>query len=244
MNKLYTPILKVITGSRAYGFARPDSDVDTRGIAMPSADVFFGLRSFEMHESKNPDEVFYSLKKFVNLAMNANPNILELLFIDNPELILIEHPIMKFLKGARRRFISKKIFTTYVGYAKAQLHKIKADGNCAPEMSSRRFEDIKKNGYDTKAATHLVRLILQAQELITNGEISFPMKGAELAICTGIRNGGISFDVVKAVFEDELAELRYLEENSNLPESPDFELINDLVVEINKEWYEKELLGL
>jgi len=237
---MYDVILKVITGSRAYGFARPDSDTDTRGIGMPSPEVFYGLQNFEMHEQKEPDETIYSLKKFVNLAMNANPNILELLFIDAPELVLINAPAAIYLKSYRSEFITKKIFTTYVGYAKAQLHKIKAEGNCSPEMSSRRFEDIKKNGYDTKAATHLMRLMFQAQELAEDGKISFPMKPEDLCICKAIRGGRWSLDNLKSIFEASLEDLRYIESKSTLPDAPDFKRINALMIRINKVWYREK----
>jgi len=236
MKELYTPILKVTTGSRAYGFARPDSDWDTRGIAMPSREVFFGLQSFEMHEQKDPDETIYSLNKFVNLALTGNPNILELLFIDEPLIQLDTHQSRE-LKANRALFITKKLFITYVGYAKAQLHKIKADGNCAPEMKSRRSDDILKNGYDTKAATHLVRLMFQARELALDGNINFPMKGNELSACKGIREGKWKFEEVKETFEGALADLRKIEETSSLPEKPDFNRVNQLVMTINAEWY-------
>lgn len=235
----YTPILKVITGSRAYGFARPDSDTDIRGIAMPSKEIFFGLQNFEMHEKKDPDETIYSLKKFVNLALGANPNILELLWIEKP-FLLLEHHQANYLKHFRRAFITKKIFTSYVGYAKAQLHKIKAEGNCSPEMNSRRSEDIKKNGYDTKAATHLMRLMFQARELALDERISFPMRDEELVVCKSIRNGEFPFEFVKNLFEKSLQELREIEKDSTLPEKPDFNLVNNIVITINKEWYGNE----
>jgi len=237
MKETYTPILKVITGSRAYGFARSDSDTDIRGIAMPSEEIFFGLNNFEMHEQKDPDETIYSLKKFVNLAINGNPNILELLFIDAPHLILLETAPALFLKSHRKKFITKRIFTTYVGYAKAQLHKIKADGNCAPEMKSRRAEDIAKNGFDTKAATHLIRLMFQATELALYRTISFPMTGEELFICKAIREGRRTFDEVRTIFEWLLCDLREIEEKSTLPEKPDFDMINSLVIQMNERWY-------
>ena len=38
-------ILKIISGSHAYGFATADSDVDTRGICIPSSKWFLSYEN-------------------------------------------------------------------------------------------------------------------------------------------------------------------------------------------------------
>ena len=50
-------IYKVISGSQAYGWARPDSDVDIRGIAIvPDKRYYYGfIRNFEQYEDKVND---------------------------------------------------------------------------------------------------------------------------------------------------------------------------------------------
>jgi predicted nucleotidyltransferase len=48
-------ILLVISGSHAYGMARPESDIDVRGVAIPPVSYFHGyLRSFEQYEGQIP----------------------------------------------------------------------------------------------------------------------------------------------------------------------------------------------
>ena len=73
-------ILKVVAGSRAYGTNTEDSDYDYRGICIQPKKYLLGLDKFEQHEEKEPDTVIYSLEKFVRLALQNNPNILEILF--------------------------------------------------------------------------------------------------------------------------------------------------------------------
>ena len=38
------PILKVLSGSHAYGLATPTSDFDYRGIAIPPIEYFHGMK--------------------------------------------------------------------------------------------------------------------------------------------------------------------------------------------------------
>jgi len=82
-------IYEVLSGSHAYGLNTPDSDKDYRGILIPPREYYFSpFKSIEQYESKNPDRTIFELKKFVRLATDNNPNILELLFIDDSALVL------------------------------------------------------------------------------------------------------------------------------------------------------------
>lgn len=235
--KNYITIYEVISGSRAYGFANENSDTDIRGVAFPSYKSFFGLHNFEMAETKDPDMQIYSFKKFVTLALNANPNILELLFIDDPSLILKQTSFSATLKAHRHLFITKKIFTTYMGYAKAQIHKLKAAGNCSPEMSSKRAEGIKKYGYDIKAATHVARLLYQGIELALDKTISIPLKEPALTICKNIRNGDNTLDEFLGQVDFLFDVFKGLEEISTLPEKPNYKAADDLVAYCHTDFY-------
>jgi len=73
-----TKILEVVTGSHGYGLASPQSDLDLRGICMLPAEYLLGLQRFEQGMGPGEDQVTYALPKFVALALDANPNILEL----------------------------------------------------------------------------------------------------------------------------------------------------------------------
>lgn len=229
---------EVVSGSRAYGFANENSDYDYRGIFFPNRKCFFGMETFkDPIETKDPDTVFYSFKKFISLALSNNPNILELLFIDDANLIIQDSDYIKKIKDFRNHFLSKRIFTTYLGYVKAQMHKIKNEGNCSPEMNSRRMEDIKKNGYDTKAASHVLRLLFQGIDLVKYKTVSIPLSFDDAYICKITREGLYSF---KSFIENSnglIDIFKELEKNSDLPNEPNFELINYLVMEINEDFY-------
>ncbi len=80
-------IFKCISGSIGYGISTSLSDEDIRGICIAPREFYYGLHKFEQQEYKEPDTVIYSINKFVQLARDCNPNVLELLF-SHPKNIL------------------------------------------------------------------------------------------------------------------------------------------------------------
>lgn len=146
-------ILLVLSGSHAYGMARPESDVDLRGIAIPPAEYFHGyLRQFEQCEEPLPrsfdvggitlldkiqalvgrtvpeteaiDSVVYDLRKFVGLCATCNPNLLEILWTDE-DAQLYRTPLADLLLENRDLFLSTKVRWSYSGYAMSQLKRLK-----------------------------------------------------------------------------------------------------------------------
>ncbi len=87
--------------------------------------VVLGLDNFEQKESEEPDSVVYSLRKFVYLALQNNPNILDALFVEKNHIIFI-NDFGKELRNLRYDFLSKKVYKTYGGYAYSQLKKMVA----------------------------------------------------------------------------------------------------------------------
>lgn len=114
-------------GSHAYGTALPTSDQDFRGVAIPPREYFLGyLHRFEQAEIKgNPDVVVYDVRKFVTLAADCNPNIIELLFTDRSDWLVDDHE-WYVLHRARDLFLSQKAVHTFTGYAYSQLNRIRS----------------------------------------------------------------------------------------------------------------------
>jgi len=116
-------ILKVLSGSRAYGFDHPGSDVDTRGVCIPPIEFHLGLHVFEQHENETGDHVIFALSKFVRLALQGNPNLIEVLYTDPSDVIFINH-FGERLLAARDRFLSRRVGETFSRYAIAQLRRM------------------------------------------------------------------------------------------------------------------------
>lgn len=119
-------ILVTVHGSQAYGTSTPASDIDVKGLAIPPKEYFYGFtKNFEQAEGKDPyDMVIYDLRKFLKLASDCNPNIIEVLFTD-PQDWVVETSLFRKLWEHRHLFLSKKARFTFAGYANQQLKRIK-----------------------------------------------------------------------------------------------------------------------
>ena len=120
-------ILLTRHGSHAYGLARPTSDIDIKGVAIPPRRYFTGfLQHFDQVETRAPyDMVGYDVRKFFKLAADCNPNIIEVLWTDPEDHVLVT-TLGERLLARREAFLSQKAKHTFSGYAIAQLKRIKS----------------------------------------------------------------------------------------------------------------------
>lgn len=135
-NKL---IFATLAGSHLYGTNHPESDVDIRGVCLTSLEIILGWGNFEQYQPgknealkwskenfnlESDDVCIYGIEKFMKLAADANPNILELLFAPN----LVDNENTKIWNQIvlhRDWFLSTKLIHTFAGYAFSQLKRIK-----------------------------------------------------------------------------------------------------------------------
>ncbi|MES2516417.1 MAG: nucleotidyltransferase domain-containing protein [Bacteroidota bacterium] len=115
-------LIDCISGSRAYGLHTPQSDTDMKGVFLLPMRTYYGLGYVEQVNNETNDEVYYELKRFVDLLLKNNPNILELLNTPS-DCIRHRHPIMDLLKP--ELFLSKLCKQTFAGYAQSQIKKAK-----------------------------------------------------------------------------------------------------------------------
>jgi hypothetical protein len=129
-------ILKVRVGSHLFGTDTPDSDTDYEGIFMPSEEMVFGLgacrevdlgRVCKDETGRNTkDAIDYKVREyrdFARLALQNNPNILNILFA-NDENIIFEEAFGARLRGARKLFPHLGCVDRFLGYAHSQRHKM------------------------------------------------------------------------------------------------------------------------
>jgi predicted nucleotidyltransferase len=117
-------IYETVHGSHAYGMERAGSDTDIKGVIIGPRHWYFGHRAAPEQVELHADHVRYELRKFVRLAADANPTILELLWT-HPEHHRIITPAGQRLLDNRDLFLSSLVADRFGRYALAQLKRIR-----------------------------------------------------------------------------------------------------------------------
>ncbi len=115
-------LLKAIVGSNLYGLNTKDSDVDHKGIFVLPNKELGKMHRIEQVSDARQDNTFYEIGRFLQLAMKANPNILELFYLPE-DMILEKTSAYNLLVKNRDMFLTKSIRNSLGGYAIAQIHK-------------------------------------------------------------------------------------------------------------------------
>jgi predicted nucleotidyltransferase len=235
-------LLLGFVGSIAHGTYIPKTDPnciddkDILGVSIGSERVYFGLGGTrderEQKEVKKDewDSVVYEIRKFFSLLMNQNPNVLGLLWLQEKDYIYISESGKKILEN-RDIFTSKQAYRAFSGYAHGQLNKMTHFGDAKQAyMGEKRYELVKKFGFDCKNASHLIRLLRMGIEYLTDGQLQvFRKDNDELK---SIKRG--EWTLEKIVKEADrlfvLAQEAYI--RSPLPAMPDKEKIEDLLISI------------
>jgi hypothetical protein len=113
-------LLKCISGSHAYGLNLPHSDTDIKGVFVLPKQDFYGLNFTDQVNNETNDIMYYEVRKFIDLLLKNNPNILELLATPE-DCILYKHPLMDWVRP--EMFISKLRNQSFGQYAYAQIKK-------------------------------------------------------------------------------------------------------------------------
>lgn len=292
-------IFSCVSGSRLYGTNTENSDYDYRSVCIPPLEFLLDpFNRFEQKDSgfEEKDKTIYALDKFVKLCADANPNIIELLFIPDKSVISKSH-YWEYLLDNKSFFLSKKVKYTFSGYAMSQLNAIKThrkwfidppknkptrkefgltdsplvsgDGlnaianikfDCLkPEVAdeirreleyrkakqswdnyiswktnrnSERMALEEKYKFDTKHASHLVRLMMEGKELLLSGKITFPLCHADYIL--EIKNGKYSYEEIIEISERLDKEFDLWYDESTLPNSPNKKGLSNLYFDIVK----------
>ena len=123
-------LLKCLVGSHCYGLAHEASDEDFRGIfILPESDYkeqdsrLIINKPFlnQINDEKN-NEVYYELKRFLELLSQGNPNCVEILFLEK-EFYKIKNPILTPIFLNKRIFLNKKFANSLLGFIDSQIKK-------------------------------------------------------------------------------------------------------------------------
>jgi predicted nucleotidyltransferase len=207
-------IYRCIVGSRAYGLDHEGSDLDKRGIFLPSASLHWSLNGVpEQIEHKETDECYWELRKFILLALKANPNVLECLFTP---LVEYAAPVAELMLAERGRFLSKLVYQTYKGYAESQFRKLEQDLRTTGQLK-------------WKHVMHLIRLLISGITVLEEKQVPVRVSGDRDRLML-IRNGGMPWEEVDAWRVALHTRFDKAFESSTLPDVPDYEWANDFLI--------------
>lgn len=113
-------LFEALSGSRAYGTDLPHSDVDLKGVFILPETEFYGLHYLPQVANDTNDEVFYELRRFVELLLKSNPTALELL-ASPPDCVRYCHPLFEAFRV--EDFLSQLCRQSFAEYAVAQIRK-------------------------------------------------------------------------------------------------------------------------
>jgi hypothetical protein len=209
-------VLRVAAGSRAFGLATDASDDDRRGVYLPPAEMHWSLfRPPEQVEYRGDgvEEVCWELEKYLRLAIQANPNILETLW---SPVVLFADETGEGLRAIRDAFLSRHLYKTYSGYVLSQFNLMR--------------RGVEREGtYKPKHAMHLIRLLFSGIHALREGDILVDV-GEHRDELLRIRSGEVTFGAVRGraleldrVFQEAFAVTK-------LPERPDYERVNRFLI--------------
>jgi hypothetical protein len=218
-------IYRCVIGSQAYGLADADSDVDRRGIYLPTADQHWSLYGVpEQLENHETQEAYWEIQKFLVLALKANPNVLECLYTP---LVEKATPLAEELLAMRSSFLSRLVYQTYNGYVMSQFKKMQAD--------------IRNHGaVKWKHVMHLIRLLLSVIGVLREGIVPVRVD-AHCDRLLAIRRGEVTWEDVENWRLALHQEFNTAFETTKLPERPDYERVNAFLISARHRALSEEL---
>lgn len=220
-------LLSGVVGSTAYGLATADSDEDTLGVFLTDTRDVLGLGGAGAVTASKvttyPDSTMHELGKYCVLALKCNPTVTELLWL--PEY-RVETDAGLRLRALRSTFLSTPyVRSAYGGYAMHQAKRLLGRHEAGKDGFS---SDLAKR--TAKHGRHCLRLLVQAQHLLRTGELVIDVSERREELFAVGRLAADDPAAFAARFERELAALDAID--SVLPEQPDRDAVNDLVVEL------------
>lgn len=204
-------IYAAVVGSNAFGLATEDSDTDIRGVYVAPTALFWSLVKPPMHvDGPEPERVSWEVERFCELALKANPNVLEVLW---SPLVQVQTQLGEELVGIRDAFLSQLVYQTFSGYVLSQFKRIEAD--------------LRQHGQPRwKHVMHLLRLLLSARSLLREGTLKLDV-GVDRDRLLAVKRGELDWQQVE---QWRLALHKELDEALNatpLPPSPDVALVDE-----------------
>ncbi|MFF8595432.1 DNA polymerase beta superfamily protein [Streptomyces sp. NPDC015220] len=209
-------IYACVMGSRAFGLATDDSDTDRRGVFVAPTPLFWRFEKPPTHvDGPGPEQFSWELERFCELALRANPNILECL---HSPLVEYADGTGRELLALREAFLSRRVYETFTGYALGQRRKLDADlrTHGAPRW---------------KHAMHLLRLLAGARDLLRTGRLALDV-GEDRERLLAVKHGEVPWPLVESWMNRLAAQTEEAARHTPLPAEPDRRRVADFLYRV------------
>ena len=203
-------LFSCVHGSKLYGTNSDDSDTDIKGVYLcDSLDEYMDkkgdlkvLRFNNKEDGKDKVEgSVFPLQMFADKLSSMETNCVGMLFVPKDKWLVWSDAWLELLDN-KDKLISKDM-SSFLGQTKSQLHKQKED---------------------PKRLYNAMRTLKEAQQLVTEGFITYP--SLDLQLLRDLKFGKYQVDEAMDMFNEEMALTEELINESTLPEHNDSEWIH------------------
>lgn len=202
-------IYRAVAGSQLHGVLVGGDDRDETGICVEPASHVIGLKTFSQYIMRTQPEgarsgtgdldlTVYSLKKWVRLALAGNPTILLGFFVPQEQRLTTQ--LGDELLARKDKIVSAECGARFAGYLNRQRASMLSHDGKGRDVT--RPELIEAYGFDSKYASHMVRLGLQGVELLSTGKITLPVPEPWRTWLIDCRNGKHTMDEALSLAAD------------------------------------------
>ncbi len=228
-------IATVTVGSRAFGLADDNSDHDVMGVYVETPEQVMGLspsdghwvwRSVGVGAPSLPgdiDQTSYSLRKYVKLAKDGNPNILTLLWGEG-FMTDLGHE----LQGMACHIVSMKAIERSFGWFNSEMKWLESN----------------RDGHRwNKRAAHTFRLVCNALDLAKHGAMKMPMSTSDVEQYRVLREGEGGYSNTMEFLSSMGDALLAAAKKSSLQTIPNHSLVDKWLVEAHQRYWKETVPG-
>lgn len=197
-------------------------------------DEISNFLSWQQHHVQDPsqslvyDFQIFNIVHYFRLLADGNPNMIDSIFTPD-ECVVRTSQIANLVRLNRKLFLTKKLYLKFKGYSYSQMKKLR-DKN----PSGKRADLVEQFGYDSKFLSHGLRLILEIEQVLEEGDLDI-RRNKELL--KSVRRGEWTLDQAVEFLNEKDKHIDRLYESSSIPYSPDYTKIKQLLIDCLEQHY-------
>lgn len=234
-----------VVGSTAHGTSASQEgplgdDLDLAGFFVPVKETALGVddAGSRIYRSKpegirseagDVDCVLHPARKFVKLLEKGNPSVLAIVWsADKRQVTNVGEMVLEM----RSHFVSKAAGRAFMGYAESQYLKLMGQRG---QKNVNRPELVAAHGYDTKYASHVLRLCYQGQVFMQEHYMPMPVEGEARERILRVRSGGATLGEAIELIAEARERLSLAVEQADMQDMPSRRVTNELLVRMHEE---------